>query len=136
MDPKAFFENVVLKNYDAYRADPTCFSKLWNAVVSANSVADYVALHRLGYGTLLRKRIDAESERVRQEYPELQSIRERADTLKHVRRHVGQGLTETSTGILARDPTTWHLDDGSTLHSLRDVLDRAVAVLPTIPEIK
>ena len=102
-----------------------------------NTVAEYVALDRLGYASLVRKQIDAKCDDVRQQYASLQSLKNLAETLKHVRRHAPRGqLTASSTGILPTDPTTWELNDGSTLRSLRDALDQAFEDCSTIPELK
>jgi len=113
MDAREFYKEVVFKNYEESKADPASFRKLWNAVVSMNTVAKYVALDRLSYGSLARNEIDTKSREVRQQHAELQSLKDRAETLKHVRRHVDGRLIESSTGILPTDPTTWELSDGS-----------------------
>jgi hypothetical protein len=109
MDAKEFFQEVVLKNYQEATADPASFRKLWNAVVSANTVAEYIALDQLGYAHLTRKQIDEKSEEIRRQYPSLQSLNERAVTLKHVRRHVSGKLIDSSTSISPNDPFTWVL---------------------------
>jgi hypothetical protein len=136
MDKKDYVQQVALKSYEASKAEPNSFYKLRSAVEAMNTVPEYVALDRLGYTSLPRKQIDAESERVRQQYPEFVAINEGAVTLKHVRRHVGGKVIASSTGVSPDDPTTWVFSDGSTSRSYRDVLDQAAAVLPTIPELK
>jgi hypothetical protein len=133
MDAKAFFQEVVLKNYQESKADQASFQKLWNAVVSMNTVPEYVALDRLRYASLLRKEIDQKSDEVRQQYASLKSLNEGAITLKHVRRHISGKLVESSSGIKLTDPTTWRLNDGTTLHSL---LDQAFADLSASPDLK
>jgi hypothetical protein len=103
MDAKAFFQEVVLKNYQESKADQASFQKLWNAVVSMNTVPEYVALDRLRYASLPRKELDQKSDEVRQQYARLKSLNEEAITLKHVRRHISGKLVESSSGI---KPTT------------------------------
>ena len=127
VNAKEFFQEIVTKNYQESTADKASLRKLWNAVVSMNTVAEYVALAHLGYADdLERKDIDAKSSEVRKQYPNLQSLKKLAETLKHVRRHIPSGqLTASSTGIAPMDPTTWVWRDGSTLYNLRDALDRA-----------
>ena len=136
MASKEFVEEVVRAHYQACKTDPTNYSKLWSAFQSMNTVAEQVALERFCYGNVTRQELEAKSEDVRQQFPELQPIKEGALMLRHVRRHVRGQVTASSTGISPSDPTTWVLQDGSTVYKLTDILDRAVAVLPTIPEIK
>jgi hypothetical protein len=133
---KQFYQHVALKNYEDSRADPMSHQKLWNAMVSANTIADHLGLEGLNYGpTLTRKEIDGAVSDVRQAYPDLQSLNKRANTLKHVRRHERNVLTETSTGLLPDDPATWHLNDASGSHDLRNDVDRIFATFGTIPEL-
>jgi hypothetical protein len=137
MDVKQFYEQIALKNYEDSLADPTSYQKLWNAMVSANTIADYLGLERLNYGsTLTRQEIDGAVSDVRQAYPDLQSLNDRASTLKHVRRHKGNVLTETSTGVLPHDPTTWHLDDASGSHDLRKDVDQIFSTFRTVSGLK
>jgi len=56
MDAKEFFSAVVVENYKEAIADPANLRKLWNAAVSMNTVAEYLALHRAGYPTLIALR--------------------------------------------------------------------------------
>jgi len=117
---KQFYQHVALRNYQDSRADPTSYQKLWNTIISANTIADHLGLEGLKYGsTLTGKEIDGAVSDVRQEYPDLESLNKRAATLKHVRRHEGGVFTESSTGILPDDPTTWHLNTASGSHDLR-----------------
>jgi hypothetical protein len=43
MDAKEFFSVVVVENYKEAIADPANLRKLWNAAVSMNTVAEYLA---------------------------------------------------------------------------------------------
>jgi hypothetical protein len=43
MDAKEFFSAVVVENYKEAIADPANLRKLWNAAVSMNTVAEYLA---------------------------------------------------------------------------------------------
>ena len=54
MNAVDFFEDVVKRNYKQFVDDPDDLRLLWNAVVSMNTVAEYVALHRLGYVQVAR----------------------------------------------------------------------------------
>jgi hypothetical protein len=84
MDAKEFFSVVVLENYKEAIADPANLRKLWNAAVSMNTVAEYLALHRAGYPTLDRFKVDEKAKAVRSEYSDLKAINSYVDRLKHV----------------------------------------------------
>jgi hypothetical protein len=76
MDARDFFATVVTENYNEAKADPANFRKLWNALVSMNSVADYLALNQLAYGSVGRRGIDAVAAKIRMKYPDLNAVRE------------------------------------------------------------
>ena len=128
MDAKEFFHAVVVENYNEAKADPTNFRKRWNAAVSINTIPEYLALHRAGYPTLKSSEVVEKAEAVRNEYPVLKELKSHADKLKHVRKHVAQELTASSTDILPQDPSTWT--------DLKDLVDRSYATLSSIPELK
>jgi hypothetical protein len=136
MDARDFFATVVTENYYEAKADPAKSRKLRNALVSMNSVAEYLALNHLAYGCVDRKVIDAEATNIRKNSADLSAVRECADTLKHVRRHISQQPVATSTGVMSGDPTSWELQDGSMLYDLRAVLDQAFATISSLPEFK
>jgi hypothetical protein len=136
MDAKDIFNRIVAENYKEFKSDPMDLRKLWNAVVSMNTVAESLALDQANYPSLLRKEVDQLSAAVRARYPDLKDIKVCAETLKHVRHHVGQKLTASSTGILPEDPNTWEISVGSTSHKLVETLDRAFATLGSVSEFK
>jgi hypothetical protein len=136
MDTKKSYESVVLPNYEASKADPGSFQKIWNAIQSVSTLSEYVALERLEYGDVKRKDVDAVTDSVLRMYPDLYLLKDPATTLRHVRRHDGQEVTSSSTGIEPDNPATWVLEDGPSKHNLSDVLDRAMAVFPTVLETK
>ena len=136
MKAKEMFNQIVAENYKEAKADPANLRKLWNAVVSMNSVADHLAIHQDNYPSLKRSEVDQRTADVRDQYSDLKDIKFCADTLKHVRHHVGQLLNASSTGILLGDPRTWEITDGTTRYNLVDTLDRAYATLNSISELK
>ncbi len=73
MDAKGFFSQVIDKNYKEWKADPDDFTKYWNAAVSMNTAAEFLALHRGGYPELTRTEVDVKVAAIRSEYPELKS---------------------------------------------------------------
>ena len=114
MDAADFFRDVVKPNYEAFCVDQNQLQGLWNAVVSMNTVAEYVALDRLGYEDLNREKLDKQAHAVREGNPILLDLKVCADTLKHVRKLERKVRTEvtsilSSTGILSNQPTTGSL---------------------------
>lgn len=128
MDAKEFFQSVVVENYKEAIADPANFRKLWNAAVSMNTVAEYLALHRAGYPSLDRFKVDEKAEAVRSEYPDLKAIKSYADRLKHVRKHEAQQVTASSTSISPQDPTSFV--------DLKHLVERTFTTLDRISELK
>jgi hypothetical protein len=129
MDAKDFFSHVVVENYKEANADPTNFRKQWNAAISMNTLAEYLALDRAGYPELKRDEVDAKADAVRKQYPVLGELKFHVNTLKHIRSHKGQELFESSTGIMPQDPKTFA--------DLTGVIERAYATTRSdIPECK
>ena len=94
-----------------------------------NTVAEFLALHRAGYPTTLKSgEVDEKAEAVRSEYPDLKAIKSYADKLKHLRKHVGQQLTASSTSILPRDQPSFV--------DLKNLVERTFTTLDRISELK
>jgi hypothetical protein len=137
MNAKEFFDEVVVKNFEVQRAHPAAFNKLWNAVVSMNTVAEFVALDQLKYGVLDGAEIDKQAAKIRNAHPILQDIKKCTETLKHVRRHYARReLIATSTGVDVDDPTSWELQEGGALYGLRATLEKAFQVVRQFPELR
>jgi hypothetical protein len=129
MDAKEFFRIVVAENCKEAGADPTNFRKLWNAAVSINTVAEYLALDRAGYPTLKGGEVDKKAQAIREQIPELKAIKPHVDMLKHVRKHEGQEVSASSTGILPQDPNSFA--------DLRNQVEGTFATLSSsVPEFK
>ena len=123
------FQSHRVENYKEAIADPANFRKLWNAAISMNTVAEFLALHRAGYPTTLKSgEVDEKAEAVRSEYPDLKAIKSYADKLKHLRKHVGQQLTASSTSILPRDQPSFV--------DLKNLVERTFTTLDRISELK
>ena len=141
MDAAEFFKDVVKPNYEEFCGDQNQLQRLWNAVVSMNTVAEYVALDRLGYEHLERQELDKQAEEIRKGNPILLNLKVCADTLKHVRKLERKVRTEvtsilSSTGILSNQPTTWVIGDETRQYVLSDVLHSAFNTLSTFPELQ
>jgi hypothetical protein len=59
MDASEFFNTVVKRNYEewtGFTGNQDDFRLLWNAIVSMNTVPEYLALDELGYANKCRAR--------------------------------------------------------------------------------
>jgi hypothetical protein len=136
MDAAEFFKTVVNPNYEQLIKNPSDVRSLWNAVVSMNTVAEFVALDRLGYAVVSRRELAATTEQIRRSQPSLRDLKYCAETFKHVRKiPFGSGaafsITASSTG-LSSNPDTWQIGD----HDPVAVLHNSFAVLKDFPELK
>jgi hypothetical protein len=84
-----FFREVAKRNYEEFTRSRSDFRLLWNAMVSMNTVAEYLALHERGYQPVRRDVIGMKAEEIRNRYPSLREVKFCAETLKHVRKLTG-----------------------------------------------
>jgi len=102
MDARAFFHYIVKPNYDEFVRSPNDIRLLWNALVSMNTVAEYLALERLGYPQVGRKVIYLEARKIFR-LSGLAELKYCAETFKHVRKITdhsgGFTLQASSTGV-------------------------------------
>lgn len=141
MDASEFFLRVVKSNYEKSMSDPNDLRSLWNAVVSMNTVAEYLALDRLGYPKVQLDELNRKAKEIREKSPILIDLKFCAETLKHVRKLQGTSsaamtLTPSSTGFSPDQPSTWIIDDNSKRYVLPVVLSQAFAKLSAFPEFK
>ena len=138
MNAAEFFNTVVKRNYEEFFIQKDDFRLLWNAIISMNTVAEYVALERRGYAQVPRKVLDDTAKQIRNKDLALEELKSCAEALKHVRKTTHsdkQGLfeiTATSTGVSANNRTTWEISS----YDLVDVAQRAFKVLSALPELK
>src|SRR5271169_4717423 len=130
MDAADFFRDVVERNYVEFLDNQNELRRLWNAVVSMNTIAEYVALDRLKYKKIDSDKLDEEAKKIREYNPILLDLKVCAEMLKHVRKLKGRFIAEgtptlSSTGLLADQPDTWIIDYGSVHYVLADVLRQA-----------
>jgi len=130
IDATEFFNDEFTLNSDSRRL-------LWKAIISMNTVAEYVALDRLGYGQVSRDALSKAAEQIREKSPVLNDLKCCAETFKHVRkikdhRRLGSGFSTiaTSAGV-SEEPATWKIGQ----YDLVDVLSRAVAALSSLSEL-
>jgi len=137
MNARDFFQDVVSPNYYKFEGRQNDLGLLWNAVVSMNTVAEYLALHNLGYEQVPRSVLDQRAQQIREQIKELSDLKYCAEAFKHIRKikgHRGPAFTTiaTSTGVASDDQTTWQIDQ----YDLVNVLQKAFAALGEIAELK
>jgi hypothetical protein len=137
VDAREFFNTVVVPNYAEFSRHPTDIRLLWNALISMNTVAEYLALDRLGYPPIPRNVLDQHAQNIRSQFPSLSDLKFCAEAFKHVRKikdYRGGGFTlqASSTGVLPDDQTTWNING----YDLATVVHNAFATLQSIPELK
>jgi hypothetical protein len=134
MDAKEFFDLVVVPNYLDAHQHPDNLRFVCNAITCMNTVAEFVALERLGYpDQLKRESLQNKANEIREGNPPLDDLKFWVETLKHVRKLTNakdsdHSITASSTAITVSEPSSW-------LH-LVDVLDKAFATIKTFPEFR
>jgi hypothetical protein len=103
-----------LCNYEEFECNPDDYRLLENAIFSMDTVAERLALHRLGYPQLSRKALNEEAQKIRGN-GSLKDLRSCANVLKHGRSitdHRGGKFTTTatSTGIDRNNQATWYVN--------------------------
>ncbi len=86
MDTSEFFNTVVKRNYQEFTRNPDDFRSLWNAIISMNTVPEYMALDRHGYAAMSRDALAQTANQIRNKHQSLIDVKFCAETLKHVRK--------------------------------------------------
>jgi hypothetical protein len=95
MDACEFFQQIVTPNCDEAMEPPFDLRLAWNAILSLNTMPEFLALHRLNYRENVdRKELDPEADKIRKKYLSLAKLNSEAIKLKHVRRLSGQKRNE------------------------------------------
>ena len=85
MDTGEFFQNVARRNYFEFFERGDDIRLLWNAVVSMNSVAEYLALHQHNYAPISKKQLARTANQIREQH-HLLDLKYCAETFKHIRK--------------------------------------------------
>ena len=112
MDAREFFQLIVQPNYYEFCGAQNNIRLLWNAIVSMNTMPEYLAFDRLRYPLEIgRNVLGAEAQEIRKELG-LTELQYCANTFKHVRKITRGQVTASasSTGIEPNDQATWVLD--------------------------
>jgi hypothetical protein len=135
MDTSEFFNTVVRRNYQEFTSNPDDFRLLWNAIISMNSVPEYMALDQHGYAaTVSRDALARAASQIRNKDQSLKDVKFCADALKHVRKIPPKSppgavtVTVTSTIVSPINRTTWIIGP----HDLTDVAQRAFSALSAL----
>jgi len=134
MDTSEFFDTVVKRNYDEFTKNPDDFRSLWNAIISMNTVPEYMALDRHGYAQVSRDELAHTANQIRKQDQSLIDLKFCAEALKHVRKippKDKQGsftVTVSSTIVSPIDRATWTIDS----YDLVNVAQRAFRALSAL----
>jgi hypothetical protein len=139
MDATEFFQKIIKPNYeDAVRA-PDDLRLLLNAIISMNTVAEFVALDRLGYAKISQQELAKRANDIRRQFPSLEDLKFCAETLKHVRKLSNTmtsdfSVTPSSTSISPSQPSTWIIETTYKTYYLKTVADEAFRTIQMLPE--
>jgi hypothetical protein len=146
MDASEFFDTVVKRNYQESTWNPDDFRSLWNAIISMNTVPEYMALDQLGYAQVSRDQLASTANQIRNQDQSLIDLKFCAEALKHVRKippkqkqgsvtlnvtSTSNPVTVTSTGVSSIARATWTIGP----HDLVDMAHRAFKTLSALPEL-
>jgi hypothetical protein len=109
MDAPEYFQRIVVPNYAHFQQSPNDIRLLFNALVSMNTVPEFLALHRLGYALdISREKLDEETEAIRVDL-RLTALQFCANMFKHVRRvpRRSSEFIASSTAVSPDDLGTW-----------------------------
>jgi hypothetical protein len=137
MDPRQFFYSIVKPNYEEVRSSPHDLRFVYNAIITMNTVAEYVALEQLNYENVDRMKLSQTANKIRDAHPSLRDLNDCAVTLKHVRKLGFHQTTSiiSSTAFSPTDPSGWVIDFGAKQLNLFDVLYRAFSTLTSFAEL-
>jgi hypothetical protein len=132
MNAAAFFQDVAKRNCEDFIRKPDDFRLFWNAMVSMNTVAEYLALHDFGYKDVSRKTLSEGANTIR-ELHNLTDLKFDAETFKHVRkiedyRDKTFEMIATSTAILPNDSTTWSPSFDDPVKAIQDMVIKFDAI--------
>jgi hypothetical protein len=132
MNAAEFFPAIAKPNYNEFLRNPEDLRLLWNAVVSMNTVAEYVALERLDHRQFPRTDLLTAVNKIRDDFPALSRLNYYVVNFKHVKKlkkdHGGIFATiATSPGVSPDDRTSWEMGPFSPMEILRDAFETLTA---------
>lgn len=132
MDAYEFFHQIVEPNCENALRPPYHLRLAWNAILSLNTVPEFIVLHRLGYKTDVdRDLLYRETEEIRKKYPALAQLDNEAIKLKHVR-----GLPRKDDEPLSSiKPSPSDVISEPTLADLLETIREAFQTMKAFPEL-
>jgi hypothetical protein len=126
MDAREYFQRIVVPNYAYFQERPNDIRLLFNALVSMNTVPEFLALHRRKYSLdISREELLQDAQGIREELG-LTTLQSCANMFKHVRRmRRGSSEITSSTAVSPDDQGTWTVLG----YDLADVVHKAFATL-------
>ena len=86
MDACEYFETIAKPNYEDAKRKADELRFLWNAIVSLNTIPEFLALDKLDYHLDLdRQSLNDEADKIRARFPALRTLKGCANMFKHVR---------------------------------------------------
>jgi hypothetical protein len=132
MDACEFFHQIVTPNCDEAMQRPTDLRLAWNAILSLNTMPEFLALHHLGYRENIdRKELDPEAAKIRKQHLSLAKLNTEAIKLKHVRRLSGRKQNDSFSSI---DSSTGYSTLEPTPADMRKVIHDAFETIKAFPE--
>ena len=134
MDTSEFFNTVVKRNYQEFTENPDDFRLLWNAIISMNTVPEYMALDQHRHAQVSRDVLAQTANQIRKQNQSLIDLKSCAEALKHVRKippKTKQGsftTTISSTVVSPINRATWTIAS----QDLVDVAQRAFRALSAL----
>jgi hypothetical protein len=139
MDATEFFQKIITPNYEDTVRAPDDLRLLLNAIISINTVAEFVALDRLRYEKITQQELAKRANDIRRQFPSLEDLKFCAETLKHVRKLYGNmtsdfSVTPSSTSISPSQPSTWIIETTHKTYYLKAIANEAFRTIKTFPE--
>jgi hypothetical protein len=132
MDACEFFHQIVTPNYDEAMQSPFDLRLAWNAILSLNTMPEFLALHRLGYPEDVdQKVLYREAGKTRKKYSSLEKLNNEAIKLKHVRRLSGRKQNEPFSSISSS--TSYSISEPTPADMLKVIHD-AFETIKAFPE--
>ena len=132
MDAREYCATIAKPNYEDAKRNADELRFLWNAIVSLNTVPEFLALDYLDYDVDLdRQTLVIKADKIREKFPALRNLKKCANTFKHVRsiprerNDTGFSSISSSTAISPADQSTWIITIDGVEYRLVDILDEA-----------
>ena len=132
MNACEYFSTIAKPNYEDAKRNAEEIRFLWNAIVSLNTVLEFLALDQLDYDPDLdRQSLYVKGAEIRERFPALRTLKKCANTFKHVRsipskrNDTGFSSISSSTAISPEDRSTWVITIDGIEYKLANILDEA-----------